>query len=155
MVIACLDYDGDRGYGRRCHRFATKGKPGYSVLKTALLLNNAILKGEGLCPEQNQDSCIVSWNTKGVKNSTAFCLGDHGTLKVLRRLKHSPILEVEWKPVLSETVQEIKNVARNEMILGRGVQRHHQEYIQGVSLSMPLRILVLSGSMEPIFSKHI
>lgn len=51
LGISCLGYDNDCGASR---------KPGYSVLKTSLILNNIILKDEGLCLEKNTDSCIVS-----------------------------------------------------------------------------------------------
>jgi hypothetical protein len=47
---------------------------------------------------------------------------------------------------------ELKNVATNEKLLGRGVERHHWEYIQGSSTSTSLKILVVSDRMEPLFS---
>jgi hypothetical protein len=153
MVIACLDYDDECGFGRRCCGFAPNRDPGYSVLKTAITLNKAILKDEGFCPEKSTGTSVAGWNSRGVKKGTSLHLGDHGTLKVLRRLKHSSMLEVEWKPLLSETAQEVKNVAGNQLVLGRGVDKHHQEYIQGVSLNLPLKVLVLSGRMEPFSGK--
>ncbi|KAF4630076.1 hypothetical protein G7Y89_g8065 [Cudoniella acicularis] len=151
MAIACLSYNDRHHFGRRCRRFATEGKFGYPVMKTSLSINKTILKDEGLQAEEDPSSRTTVWNVESVKKGAEFHLGDHGKLTVRRKLSHRPILEMEWQPCLSETVQEVKNVAGNQMFLGRGVEKHHWEYMQGAYLRKPISILVLSSNTKPLF----
>jgi hypothetical protein len=76
------------------------------------------LKDEGVQLEEIPGSCTGTWNVGGVKKDAEFHLGKKGTLSVLRKLKHCSVLEMEWEACLSETVQEVRNVAGNQMALG-------------------------------------
>jgi hypothetical protein len=151
MVTSCLVYRDKHGYGRRCCGFKPIKTNGYPVLKTRLYLNQSILQDEGLLEVTCPDTSKVSWNTDRLRKGTSFNLGNHGTLVMLQKVGKGSALEVGWKPILSETVQEIKNVAKNEMVLGKGVERHHWEYLPGVCASSPLTVLVLSDRSEPLF----
>jgi len=148
MVSSCLDYDDENGYGRRCGRLAGPPPSGYPVFQTQLQLNKAALKDEGLSYKRSRDRCQLKYNTEKLKKGAKFYLGEHGTLHVLQPPK-SLYIEVEWEPLISDLVKEAEDVAKNQIIMGRGVREHHQEYIGGVTISLPLRILVLSQRTKP------
>lgn len=78
--------------------------PGYSVLETSLLINEDILKGEGLrCyrPRRQKrrcgDSCTIVrqyWRTDRLKKDSKFSLGGQGCLTFYRR--NGDQLIMEW-----------------------------------------------------------
>jgi hypothetical protein len=153
MVTACLDYHNDNCDGRRCqgYAFRAKSRAGYPVFETSLILNSSLLKDRGLDYEQDNKR----WNIDKVQKSARFDLGDHGTLRVLKKLKCCGRLEMEWTLLFSKIIQEGKNVVGVELILGRGVEKHHRKYISGTCLHAPMRILVVSSRKEPMFSEGI
>ena len=162
MNDTCLNLENNDGYGRQCQykkpahdtqngpaKKRQKRQIGFSVLQTALLLNESILKDEGLKREGR------TWLHKDVKKKTRFDLGEQGSLTVLSQ----PITEacssfplvMEWNPVKSKKWQELKNVSVNEDLLGKNPEKHHQEYIRGKWAVDPLPVLILSGSNKIAF----
>ncbi|KAH9216583.1 hypothetical protein DL95DRAFT_424516 [Leptodontidium sp. 2 PMI_412] len=90
-------------------------------------------------PVSNSQTTV--WDAKELKKGTSFCLGDHGSLKVLTAASRTSRLK------------EAKNVAINEKMLGRPKEKHHREYIRGKWGEKPLPVLVLSKSNKVLFSK--
>ena len=153
----CLSLENTDGYGRQCQsrklsgekrkdmgKWKKKQQAGFSVLQTALLLNESILKDEGLKREGR------AWVFKDVKKKTRFDLGEQGHLTVVSDASKSQSasfpLVMEWSPVKSKRWQELKNVSVNEDLLGKNPDKHHQEYIRGKWVVDPLPVLVLSES---------
>jgi len=152
LGMSCLDFD-HGGYGRRCSQRQSSCK-GYPVLQTSLQINESILKGEKLKQEKVDSGRTVIWNARELKKGTSFCLGDHGTLKVLSASSRICPAIMEWSGVKSEMLQEVKNVAINEKMLGKNAERHHREYIRGKWEAKPMPVLILSKSTKVTFSKH-
>ena len=155
--MTCLDFLHEKGYGRRCPgqralaNDASKSK-GFPVLQTSLKLNESMLKDEKLKKEQVDSGRKAIWDAKDLKRGTSFSLGNHGTLKVLTASTRTCPVIAEWSAIKSDIMKEVKNVAINEKILGRPVERHHCEYIRGSWEAKPLPVLVMSKSAKVIFS---
>jgi len=148
MVNACLEYKG----GRCCRGIATlnrTAKTGDPILQTRLIINQSLMEKTGVFPESKTIGCKGYWKIDSFRRGSKLYLGNHGKLKVLeifgRCSCHCSALEVFWQPMLSEKVRELKDVAKNEMIMGAGVEMHHWEFMEGVSSHKPLRLLVFPG----------
>ena len=161
MDTTCLDLDDADGYVRRCQssRSSEDGRlvkwtPGYPVLQTSMLLNEQVLKNEGLEYQKHKNRGHKRyWDITRVKKNSRFTLGDHGSLTVYSSPRKDSPLIMEWDPVDNKTWQEVKNSDLNETILGKNVERHHQEYIRGAWDANPLPILILSRSTKTRFCK--
>ena len=161
----CLSLSDTDGYGRQCQfqesddakqNGMVKGKKpqlGFSVLQTALLLNESILKDEGLKREGR------TWVFQNVKQKARFDLGEQGLLTVISKPNmttcQSLPLVMEWSAVKSKKWQELKNVSVNEDLLGKNPEKHHQEYIRGKWVVDPLPVLILSKSNKISFLSRI
>jgi hypothetical protein len=157
----CLDSNDHDAFGQRCSRgrsesgMDTKSR-GYPVLQTSLLINESIIKAGVLKKEKVDSGQKEIWNAKNLKRGTEFSLGSQGTLRVVSGPTRRCSAIMEWDPVRSELLQEIRDVVVNEMFLGRNIERHHDEYIRGAwqGEPKPLPVLVLSKSTKIIFSRH-
>ena len=150
MDPTCLELADVAGIGRRCQALCSrkgrklmKGTLHYPALATSILINEDILKEEGLTPKKGMRGRY--WDTTWLKKNSHFMLGDQGSLTVCSQ-GSPPIMA--WKPVNSKAWQELKNSDLNEKFLGKNAEKHHQEYIRGSSETSPLRILILSMSTE-------
>ncbi|KAG4431687.1 hypothetical protein IFR05_012832 [Cadophora sp. M221] len=158
LGTACLDFD-HGGYGRRCCQSqvkpasSTKAITGYPALQTSLQINSSLLNDSKLKLELVSKRQTTVWNAKELKKGTTFCLGNHGSLKVLTAAARTCPVIMEWSGVKSETVKEVKNISINEKLLGRPKEKHHREYIRGKWEEKPLPVLVLSKSNKVLFSK--
>ncbi|KAL3417404.1 hypothetical protein PVAG01_11404 [Phlyctema vagabunda] len=143
MTTVCLEYD----RGRRCRGITTFKRKSEPILQTKLCINERLMREKRIAPEINKLACHGIWKRGSFEEGEKLYLGGHGNVKILNTLSnclcHHSSLEVEWHPVLSETALELKDVAKNEIIMGKGVEMHHWEYMKGVSLYIPLRLLVL------------
>ncbi|KAM3066964.1 hypothetical protein ACMFMF_010013 [Clarireedia jacksonii] len=149
--MTCLDFHDQDGFGRNCS-MSPKAK-GYPVLQTSLHVNESIISSCKLKQEKVGSGQKTIWNANELKQGTSLPLGNHGKLEVLSASsKLCPVI-VEWKGVKSELLKEVKNVAINEKLLGRGAEKHHHEFIRGTWEVKPLPILVLSKSTKVRFSK--
>ena len=151
MDSACLTLDSSTTHGQDCqmshsnkpkHGMITSVTHGQAVLQTAVQINESILSDEGLRCDGK------AWNISSVKKGARFSLGDQGSLTVYA--KPSPCLKpplcVEWHSVKGKKLQEFKDLSINEDLLGKGPEKHHQEYIRGKWVTEPLQVLVLSKS---------
>ena len=154
MDSVCLDIDDAAQYARRCQSLRPNDKgsfdkwsKGYPVLQTAVLLNKALLKSEGLCIERTKEH-RERWNAENLKRNCRFHLGDHGNLRTLSSATKRTPAFMEWEPIISEKWQELKNINVNQDLLGKNHERHHQEYIRGVWEVDALPVLLLSKSSK-------
>lgn len=158
MGMNCLDFHDRDGFGRCCS-LSPKSK-GYPVLQTSLQINESLLSSCSvkLKQEKVNGGKQTIWNAQDLKRGTTFCLGNHGTLEVVSASsKLCPVI-VEWKGVkggksVGGLLKEVKNVGVNETLLGKGVERHHKEFIRGCWEVKPLPVLVLSRSTKVRFGK--
>jgi hypothetical protein len=151
VEMTCLDFHDQDGFGRNCS-LSPKAK-GYPVLQTSLHVNESIISSCKLTQEKVSSGQQTIWNARELKKGTSLALGNHGNLEVISSSsKLCPVI-VEWKGVKSELLKEVKNVAINEKLLGRGAEKHHHEFIRGTWEVKPLPILVLSKSTKVRFSK--
>ena len=143
MTTVCLECD----RGRRCQGITTLKRKSEPVLQTRLCVNERLMKEKKIAPESKKLDYKGIWKHGSFKEGEKLYLGSHGNVKVLHALSnctcHHSSLEVEWLPVISEKALELKDVAKNEIFMGRGVEMHHWEYMKGVSLHIPLELLVL------------
>ncbi|PQE30331.1 hypothetical protein CJF32_00008233 [Rutstroemia sp. NJR-2017a WRK4] len=151
VEMTCLDFHDQDGFGRNCS-LSPKAK-GYPVLQTSLHVNESIISSCKLTQEKVSSGQQTIWNARELKRGTSLALGNHGNLEVLSPSSKLCPLIVEWKGVKSELLKEVKNVAINEKLLGRGAEKHHHEFIRGTWEVKPLPILVLSKSTKVRFSK--
>jgi hypothetical protein len=151
VEMTCLDFHDQDGFGRNCS-LSSKAK-GYPVLQTSLHVNESIVSSCRLKQEKVSSGQQTIWNARELKKGTSLPLGNHGNLEVVSASsKLCPVI-VEWKGVKSELLKEVKNVAINEKLLGRGAEKHHHEFIRGTWEVKPLPVLVLSKSTKVRFSK--
>ncbi|PQE07794.1 hypothetical protein CJF31_00007621 [Rutstroemia sp. NJR-2017a BVV2] len=151
VEMTCLDFHDQDGFGRNCSLSPTA--KGYPVLQTSLHVNESIISSCKLTQEKVSSGQQTIWNARELKKGTSLALGNHGNLEVISSSsKLCPVI-VEWKGVKSELLKEVKNVAINEKLLGRGAEKHHHEFIRGTWEVKPLPILVLSKSTKVRFSK--
>ena len=158
LSTACLDFD-HAGFGRRCSATytstrASKVYKGYPVLQTSLQINTELLSKSKLKPDSASNDQSTVWNAKDLREGTTFCLGDHGTLRVLTAASRTCSTITEWTGVKSKIAKEAKNVAINEKILGRPKEKHHREHIRGKWAEKPLPVLIMSKSNKVAFSKE-
>ena len=158
LSTACLDFD-HADFGRHCSTMYTSTRvsklfKGYPVLQTSLQINTELLSKSKLKPEFVSNDQTTVWNAKDLKEGTTFCLGDHGTLKVLTAASLTCPTITEWTGVKSEIAREVKNVAFNEKLLSRPKEKHHREHIRGKWAEKPLPVLIMSKSNKIAFSKE-
>ena len=55
----------------------------------------------------------------------------------------------------SKKWQELKNISVNENLLGKNLEKHHQEYIRGKWVINPLLVLILLKSNKISFLSKI
>lgn len=158
LSSACLDFD-HAGFGRRCSTTynmtsSSKSCKGYPVLQTSLQINTELLSNNKLKAELVSNGKSTIWNAKDLQKGATFCLGDHGTLKVLTAATGTCPTVTEWTGVKREIAKEVKNVAINEKFLGRPKEKHHREHIRGKWAEKPLPVLIMSKSNKVAFSKE-
>ncbi|KAJ8069538.1 hypothetical protein OCU04_003188 [Sclerotinia nivalis] len=145
----CLDFHDRDGFGRCCSLLS---KPkGYPVLQTSLQINESLLSGYlgKLKQEKVDGGRKIIWNARELKRGTTFCLGNHGRLEVISGPSKLCPVVVEWMGVkggkiVGGLMKEMKNVGVNENLFGKGVEKHHKEFIRGCWEVKPLPVLILS-----------
>ncbi|KAF7862488.1 hypothetical protein EAF04_007361 [Stromatinia cepivora] len=154
----CLDFHDQDGFGRCC---SLSSKPkGYPVLQTSLQINESLLSSySGKLKQEKVDSGRQAiWNARELRSGTTFSLGDHGRLEVISGSSKLCPVVVEWTGVkggksVGGLMKEVKNVGVNENLLGKGVEKHHKEFIRGCWEVKPLPVLILSKSTKVRFGK--
>lgn len=134
----------------RCNGSTYVYSPGYPVLETSLLINEDMLRKEGLHHKKRrhgeQDNSKRWWDTKDMKKGSEFSLGDRGSLRLY--LKGEEQLIMHWQPGFSKTIKSFVEDDLNARSRGTRRSPHHQEYIRGDWCVQPIPILLLSNSTK-------
>lgn len=73
------------------------------MFQTSLQINSSLLNDSKLKLEPVSNGQTTVWDAKELKKGTSFCLGDHGSLKVLTAASRTCPVIMEWNGVKSET----------------------------------------------------